>query len=410
MSEVRREARPDVRAPLTRRLFAAVALGSTSLFAAFTVAPLVASDITDSRSWSGFPAACSVLGTALGSAALSLVMARRGRRTGLVAGWMTGIVGGLLALAATETGELVPLLAGFLLIGIGHSSNQLSRFAAAEIHEPARRASVLAWVVWAGTIGAALGPGLLRFAGPVSQELGLPRLGGGFVIAVAFYVAALAVAVTFRPDPSALSFAETGDEVAAGSTESADRGSTLRLALASLVAAQVAMVLVMTMTPVHLRDAGHGLGAVGAVMSAHLVGMFAFAPVVGRTTDRVGHARVISLGSLLLVAAAATAGVSGAHGAALGLSLFVLGLGWCCTFVAGSALLTKGLAYAQRARTQGRVDSVVWLASAAASLASGAVVDVVGFVWLCVAGAAIAALPVGVAVGAGRPARRGLAT
>jgi MFS family permease len=122
------------RSRLTWTLFVAVALGSTSLFAAFTVAPLVARDIGASRAWSGVPGAVSVVGTALGSALLSYVMARRGRRAGLTLGWAIGIVGAVAALIAVTESTFLGLLAAMLLIGIAHASNQLSRFAAADLH------------------------------------------------------------------------------------------------------------------------------------------------------------------------------------------------------------------------------------------------------------------------------------
>jgi MFS family permease len=393
---------PDPRARLTGTLFGAVALGSTSLYAAFTVAPLVAAELTGSDAWSGVPGACGIVGTALASFVLSRVMARHGRRPGLLLGWVVGVAGALTAVAGIAGNAFGLALAGMFLIGVGHASNQLSRFAAADMHPAERRAFVLGWVVWAATIGAALGPGLLRVVAPLAEGLGLPPLASGFLVALLFYVAALATAATLSPDPSDLG----RDAARVGEGERGTRGPrlpTVRLALGALAAAQVAMTLVMTMTPLHLRDAGHGLGAVGAVMSAHFIGMFAFAPAMGRVTDRIGHAPTILVGSALLLVASGVAAIApGSSGGALGVALFVLGLGWSCAFVAGSALLTQGLTYAARTRVQGGVDAVVWSLSALGSLASGVIVESVGFAWLCAVGSAIAVVPAVAAVGAQR--------
>jgi MFS family permease len=78
---------------------------------------------------------------------------------------------------------------------------------------------------------------------------------------------------------------------------------------------------------------------------------------------------------------------------ALAFALFVLGLGWCCSFVAASALLTESTPAAGRLRVQGRVDSVVWGGSAAAGLSSGVLLSFVGYEVLSYTGAAVALLP-----------------
>ncbi|HEX2239744.1 MAG TPA: MFS transporter, partial [Actinomycetota bacterium] len=151
----------DPRARLTWTVFTGVALGSTGLGAAFTVAPLIAADIADSSLWSGLPGASALIGTAAGAAMLSRLMAARGRRAGLALGWALGLVGALVAVAAARSETLPLFFAGLFLIGVGHSSNQLGRFAAADMQAPQRRGFVLGWIVWAGTIGAVVGPGLL---------------------------------------------------------------------------------------------------------------------------------------------------------------------------------------------------------------------------------------------------------
>jgi MFS family permease len=95
------------------------------------------------------------------------------------------------------------------------------------------------------------------------------------------------------------------------------------------------------MTPVHIKGAGHGpartLGIVGLVLSFHIAGMFAFSPIVGWLTDRLGRRPVIFAGIALLLAGA----------------LMVLGLGWSATMVAGSTLLSESVPVGLRASAQG---------------------------------------------------------
>jgi len=60
----------------------------------------------------------------------------------------------------------------------------------------------------------------------------------------------------------------------------------------------------------------------------------------------------------------------------------VLGLGWSCTLVAGSTLLTESVPVDARPSVQGASDFVMNLAGAAASVVAGVVVGVFGFGWL----------------------------
>jgi MFS family permease len=383
---------------LTRTVFFGVGSGTSALYATFTAAPLVAVAATGSRALAGLPGAASILGAALGAAVLSSVMTRRGRAPGLALGWGTGAVGAGIGIAAAAIDSFVLLLPGMLLIGIGHGGNQLSRFVAADMQPPQRRGFVLSWVVWAGTIGAAFGPILLRAGAPVGRALGITTLGGVFVFGVGFYALALGAAMTMRPDPSSL--ADTSDAVAAevddrGALARAWRSAGVRTALIAMLSAQITMILIMTITPVHMGDARHSLGAIGFVMSGHFVGMFALAPLAGRFSDRLGPKRVIAAGLGLVIVAGVVAAVAPEHSSGmLSGALLLLGLGWCLTFVAGSAALTFGMSYVQRVKLQGTVDVLLWSFSAAASLGSGLLLASFGYSALALVAAALVILPV----------------
>jgi MFS family permease len=103
--------------------------------------------------------------------------------------------------------------------------------------------------------------------------------------------------------------------------------------------------------------------------------MFALSPISGRLTDRFGSPAVIGAGLGTLGVAALLAALAPADGGLLlTLALFLLGYGWNLGFVAGSAMLTRGLALAERTRVQGLSDGLVWSSGAVASLSSGVVV------------------------------------
>jgi MFS family permease len=380
----------------TRLIFVAVALGSTAMFGAVVVAPLIAADLTNSAASAGIPAGGGLIGTAAGSALLSNVMSRRGRRAGLRLGYLLGTIGSVMAVMAVVSAAFVLLLVAMFLIGIGHSANQLSRFAVADMFQAAARARALSWIVWAGTIGAVLGPSLLRAGESMAGALSLSASTGTLVLVLASYGGALVLTAVLRTDPSAVA---EDDSLAADSTGSSPLRNLwllahVRVALVVMVLGQVAMILIMTMTPLHISAHGHGLTTVGLVMIAHFAGMFGLAPAIGGIVGRVGAARPILAGLGLLATGAVIAAVAPpASVVLLSVALLLVGLGWSFGFVAGSALLTRGLSYTQRVRLQGSVDTIVWSASALASLGSGILVDEFGFATLCLLGGVLLLAP-----------------
>jgi MFS family permease len=244
--------------------------------------------------------------------------------------------------------------------------------------------------VWSSTIGAALGPSLLAVGKTAAGGLGISTLSGGFLVVLVFYVAALTCGAALRPDPTDLAQPDTDPPTEAVGLRQLGRLPHVQAALVIMTVGQVAMVLIMTMTPLHISEHGHGVGVVGLVMSSHLVGMFAFAPPIGRLVSRIGSLRAAMIGMSALALAGIGAAASPTDNTfAIGASLFLLGFGWCFCFVTGSALLTRGLAYAQRVRLQGGVDGLVWTSSAIASLSSGVVLEMWGFSTLSLIGTAI---------------------
>src|SRR5215216_3936695 len=183
-------------------LVVGVALGSTGHIAAVTVATIIAKEMLGSEAFAGAPGATVVLGAALGAVLLSALMARRGRRVGLTAGYTIGVVGALVATVSVLTMSFPLLLLGTLLIGFGNSSNSLSRYTAADMARPQRRAAAIGTVVWASTIGSVIGPTLVPIAGEIAIQLGLPALAGPYLVPVVFVgLAAILSFVFLRPDP-----------------------------------------------------------------------------------------------------------------------------------------------------------------------------------------------------------------
>ena len=153
----------------------------------------------------------------------------------------------------------------------------------------------------------------------------------------------------------------------------------------------VVMVMVMVMTPVHMAHVEVSLQLIGFVISVHVLGMYALSPLVGWLVDRLGRIVMIFVGTAILLAACAISGLAPADSVAtLAIGLFLLGLGWSCTLIAGSTLLTDSVGEAERPSVQGLSDLVMNVAGAIGGAVAGVVVFYSSYGVLC----AVAAVPV----------------
>ncbi|ROO59801.1 putative MFS family arabinose efflux permease [Micromonospora sp. Llam0] len=370
-------------------LFTGAAVTNVSMVGASTVSTLVGAQLL-SPLWSGIPNAAGIVGSAVGTLTLAAVLARRGSRSALVLGYLAAVVGAVVAGGAVLADAAGPLMVGMLLLGVGNGAAQLSRYCAADLYPPERKGFAVGVVVWAGTVGALAGPNLIAPLARFSAGLGLPPLAGPYLLALVGAGAAAAASATL---PTTRAGTRRGDPGPGAVSAGVWRRPVVRTAVVSMTAGQVSMVAVMTMTPLHMDMHGHGLGAVGAVVSAHLLGMFLLAPLSGHIVDRLGARTAILAGIGLIALSTMVALVPAAASAQLYVALFLLGCGWNLTFVGGSGLLTQSLTLADRQHVQGGVDAIAWGASAVASVGAGMVLGTVGYPVLAVSAGAAVLLP-----------------
>ena len=363
--------------PATRSILAlaaGVALMQLAVASGTTVASLFTADAAGDG-WAGVPNSASVLGTAAGALWLSAYMSGHGRRRGLRLGYGVSALGAALAVVSIDRGSVPFLLLAMVMLGAGNASAQLSRYAAAEVADPNRRGLALGAVVWAGTVGAVLGPALISPAASLGSRLDLDPLAGIFVVGLGVTsIAAVVIGAMRRTAVSSSSGAPRRPPF------DLLRLPRARVALVAMITGQLTMVAVMTMTPLHIHHHGHGLARVGFVISAHTLGMFALSPLSGWLTDRLGSMAVIFGGFGTLAISLGLAIVSPGPGSvALPIALFLLGYGWNLCLVGGSRLLAGHGDPAVEARVQGLVDALVWATSALATLASGPIFATGGY-------------------------------
>jgi MFS family permease len=355
---------PGVQRRIVRVLTGTQVLGGIGVATGVAVSTLAAASLSGSDAIGGLAQTSAVLGAALLAVPTARAAARSGRRTALVFAYGCGALGAVITTAALALGVWPLMLVGLLFFGGGSAANLAARYSATDLSKPGHAARDLSIVVWATTIGSVAGPNLAAPAGRLGERFGLPGQAGPYALAaLAFGLAAFGIFAGLRPDPLQLvqeqkpagTLAPDRSLGAAWSTLRTSRSG--RVAVAAIVVSHSSMVALMSMTPVHLHHGGATVTVVGVVISLHIAGMYALSPLVGWLADQLGHVPVLLLGMAQLIAATALAGTSSTHDLGrLSAGLILLGTGWSCGLVAGSALLTESVPVEGRTSVQGLSD------------------------------------------------------
>jgi MFS family permease len=391
---------------LQRRTLAVVVtiqvLAGAGFGAGVTVAALLTAQLTGNDSLSGLAATSFTLGSALAAFLIGRATQRWGRRDGLALGFVTGSAGALGVVVAAALGSVSLLLTAMFVSGSGIATGLQARYAGTDLATADRRGAAVSLAMVSTALGAFAGPNLAGPTGALAGGLGLPRLSGPFLLTtVAFAAAAAVLLVLMRPDPFLVARAldarhpapappvVTGARAAPGAAAGA----------AVMVLTQVTMVGIMTMTPVHMRESHHALGAVGLVLSVHIGCMYLPSPLTGVLVDRVGRVPTAAASGATLLAAGVVA--AAAPDASLGLltaGLALLGVGWNLGLISGTAMVVDATPPAERPRAQGSIDVLVALGGAGGGAASGLVMAGIGYGGLTLAGGLLAVLLVPVVV------------
>jgi MFS family permease len=385
---------------LVRRSTLLLALAQALVQVAFPVLLVVGSveiaTMTGHDAATGYLNAVYFLSAAGGAALLGRAMDRVGRRPGLLASY--GLLGlaGLGGAASVATGSWLGLLACALPFGAGSGGANLARVAVADMYAPEERGRAVGVLLAAGTIGAVGSPFLVAALQRVELGAGNAVLPWGLVLAGALGASVCVLAV--RPDPRDL--AVLGQEDAAPARPRAEllRVPAVRVAILAAAVAQMAMIALMGATPVALHHRDVSGAAISSVIGVHIAGMFALSPLVGALLDRFGRRAGLAAGGVCSLVGALLASTQ-AGALVVGAGLFAVGLGWCATFLAATAVISDATTPAERAGALGVNDLIVSLSSAGAAVAGGLVFEHAGYRML---GLATAALVVVILRSAGR--------
>jgi MFS family permease len=320
--------------------------------------------LASNKALATLPSTMSVIGTALSTIPASLLMKRVGRRLGFVVGALFATAGGLISVAAMAQGRFWLLTAGALFLGVSVAFAQQYRFAAAETAVTEFRSRAISFVLAGGLAAAFIGPMLARGTVRLFDTTYL----GAYLCVPVLGLLTSALLVGLRMPPPAEEAVRAGGP--ARSIMEIVRQPIFIVAVLAQMMGQGVMNLLMTGTPLAMMAHHHTFADTAFVIQWHVVGMFLPGFFTGALVQRWGERMVIVLGiglNMLAVAAAfLDVGVPN-----FWLAMTLNGIGWNFMFVAGSTLVTRAYAPAERSRTQAANDFLVFGTAALTSLSAG---------------------------------------
>ncbi|MCP4168837.1 MAG: MFS transporter [Chloroflexi bacterium] len=180
-----------IRRRLIWTLFAGQSLLGAAQIAAFTLMPIAAAELSGSASTAGLPATSFLIGRAMVAYPMGWLMSRYGRRPGLVLGYAMAVLGFVLGASALILQSFIGFCAAAALLGMGRAASDQSRYAAADVEVPARKAKAISTVVLAGVVGAIIGPLLVAPSGEFAERRGFDAFIGPYVVGAVLALLAL---------------------------------------------------------------------------------------------------------------------------------------------------------------------------------------------------------------------------
>lgn len=350
--------------------------------------PAVALGIAPHLALVTVPTALIVIGAALSAMPASLLTRRIGRKAGFLCGTFIAVLSGAASTAAVLLGNFYLLALGGFLYGLFAAFAQLYRFAVADAASDAFRSKAISLVLAGGVFAGLAGPNLANWG---KELLAGHLFAGSFLFMIGTGLLATLI-LMFLDIPNLTREQREGPQ---RPLMEIMKQPVFVTAAVSATVAQCVMNFLMTATPVAMiSQCGHEFGSVAIVLSSHTVGMYLPGFVTGSLVRRFGEVAMIATGLILQTICIAVA-LSGIAVFDFWLSMVLLGVGWNFAYTAATSLMTTAYTPAERAKTQGMMNQIIYTVVAIGSLSSGAFIHFFDWSWVNIG----ALLPLVVAAG-----------
>lgn len=322
------------------------------------------------------PASLQTLAWLFAAAPFSLLMGRWGRKAGFMVGAGLTVLGALIGTWAMMSGSFFLLCVAHLILGIGLTSHQYFRFAAAEVVSKEWRPVAISLVLTSGLIAAFGGPQIFIMTKDILAPV--PLAGGYAAIAMISLVGMVPLAALRMPAPPATPRVPATSRFASLSVL-LRRGVRKPVLIGAI--SQGVMMFMMVPTTLAMIGCGFSEGVAGNVIRWHVVAMFAPSFFTGFLIKRLGSTPVVTVG-LSLLALAAIIGALGLSAVNFYGALALLGAGWNFSYIGATDMLSEAVTDGDKSVVQGVNDTMIALVSTICAFASGAVIAGLGWIVL----------------------------
>tara|TARA_B100000676_G_scaffold309463_1_gene373115 strand:+ start:254 stop:1447 length:1194 start_codon:yes stop_codon:yes gene_type:complete len=335
------------------------------------LAGLVGHSLADNKALATLPVSTFIIGVAISTIPAAQWMRIVGRSRGFMTGAMVGVFGAIVCSYAVYVVDFWIYCLGTALLGTQNAFGQQYRFAAAESSTPEFKAKAISFVLAAGIVGGVLGPESTKY----TKDLFAPySFLGTYLVVIILCVMVIALLTQLRiPELSEEERLEKGRPLS-----KIIRQPVFIVTVLGAMVGYAVMNLVMTAGPLAMIACDISYSSTIFVVEWHVIGMFAPSFFTGYLINRYGVLQIMITGALFLFAAVVAA-VTGITLYNFWLALFLLGIGWNFMFIGGTTLLTESYSPAEKAKTQGLNDFMVFGSVALASLSSGGLLHVFGW-------------------------------
>ena len=336
-----------------------------------TISALIGYQLADDKRFSTLPLALQFAAIMFTTVPASLFMGRFGRKAGFMLGNALGITGAVVALHSLFTFNFYGFCVATICFGMFAAFGNYYRFTAAELVDESRKSVAISWVMAGGVLAALIGPNLANWSGKLFEQ---NTFAGPFAVLIVVYGLSILTLTAAR-------FPKTDVATSDEPRRSIGEIITQPVFIVAVVCQMLGygtMNLVMTATPLAIKNLGMGMDSTALVIQWHVFSMFAPSFFTGSIIKRVGIATVLLLGVIAGVTAV-TINLSGSSQPHFVSALVLLGVSWNFLYVGGTTLLTDAHNGAEKSRTQAVNDLIVFSTVTLTALSAGALHHVFGW-------------------------------
>ena len=315
-------------------LFFLYAISWCVMALAFSATASIGLSLVENKNIALLPLITQVLGSVFITLPASKVMKQYGRRIGLAAGSLFGVIGALLCAYGVYIGNFWVLVAATPFIGMFTGFAEFIKYAASDIYDDGdKKSRAISIIVSSGIIAAFLGPWVASYSN--SFFFHIKPYFGPYVSVFGFCLLSLILSLFLnmkngeqddqnrKPAMSFFLVIKNPHFVA----------GTLASAIAYLT-----MAAMMDAMPIAMLHHGFNFDHTTEVVQWHLLAMFAPSYLTGKLVNHLGAKPVIFIGIFVNFVGICFA-LTGTEYYNFWTSLFLIGLGWNLMFLAGISII-----------------------------------------------------------------------